>query len=442
MISAINILIYSLFILSINYLSEPKKAYRGNLIAIFAMLLTFLVSLKNLSIKHLIPLFSIIILGAIIGGIIAKKIKMQNLPQLIAILNGLGGLSAGLLGFSEAYHSTNITILQIMIIIIGFITFSGSLASFFKLNNSIKINDIATIRIVNIIILILTIVSAFYTYNFEKNYLFSLPITCTFLGFLFILPTGGADSPIIISILNSLSGWSTMLVGFSFPNTTLIIVGTIIGISGIILSYTMTHVMHRSLLNVIFPKKNSQQENSYKNISNTHIGTIKDASFLLENANKVIIVPGYGMASASAQYELADMINILKNKYNADITLAIHPVAGRMPGHMNVLLAEANINPDIIFELKDINHEFQTTDVVYVIGANDIINPLAKTKTDSSIYRMPILEVEQAKRILIVKRSLSPGYAEIDNPLFYSEKTLMLFGDAKEITKQIISSLE
>ena len=221
----------------------------------------------------------------------------------------------------------------------------------------------------------------------------------------------------------------------------LIITGSIIGASGIILSYMMTKSMNRPLYNVLFPTFKTTQENITSQ-QNIQLGTPQDASFLMENANKIIIVPGYGMAVASAQHEIANMAKILQNKYNVDVKFAIHPVAGRMPGHMNVLLAEADVNPDNIFELKDINQEFQTTDVAYVIGANDITNPIAKTKTDSPIYKMPILEVEQAKKILFVKRSLSSGYAGIDNPLFYNPKTLMLLGDAKEVTQKIVTELE
>jgi NAD(P) transhydrogenase subunit beta len=261
-------------------------------------------------------------------------------------------------------------------------------------------------------------------------------------GFCFILPIGGADMSIIISVLNSFSGWSTVFVGFSTSNILLIIVGTLVGSSGTILTYIMTKSMNRPLFDVFFHNQeiSSQQTDTTPKI--IHRGNAADAAFLMENANKVIIVPGFGMAAANAQNEVANMAKILKEKYNVKVKFAIHPVAGRMPGHMNVLLAEADISSDDVYELRDINQEFQTCDVVYVIGANDITNPLAKTLKGSPIYQMPILEVELAKRIIFVKRSLSTGYANIDNPLFYADNTLMLLGDAKEVTKQIVTVLE
>ena len=246
--------------------------------------------------------------------------------------------------------------------------------------------------------------------------------------------------PIIISILNSCSGLTTILVGFSLNNILLIIIGTIIASSGFILTHAMTKAMNRKFSNIFF----NQSISSSYHPKNHHINqaTPKDAAFLLENAHKVIIIPGYGLASSNAQHEISNLTNILKNKYHVDVKFAIHPVAGRMPGHMNVLLAEANIPSQDIFELKDINQEFKNTDIALIIGANDITNPLAKTLKNSSIYQMPILEAQQAKRIIIIKRTLSPGYAGIDNPLFYLNKTLMLLGDAQTTIKQIITNLE
>ena len=365
---------------------------------------------------------------------------MQNLPQLVAILNGFGGLSAGLIGLTEVSITKNNHFLTIFTIILSFITFSGSTASFYKLNNKLYFSS-KHIRTLSYITFLILFILFFIPNNQSPYYLISIVSFSLILGFSFIQPIGGADMPIIISILNSLSGWTTVLIGFSLNDYLLIITGTIIGSSGCILTYIMTKAMNRSIIKLLSPNINIIT-NSQQPTKNYHQATPSDAAFLMENSHKIIIVPGYGMASANAQHELVNLAEILENKYNVDVKFAIHPIAGRMPGHMNVLLAEADANINNIYELKDINQEFQTTDVVYIIGANDITNPLSKTLEDSPIYQMPILEVEQAKKIIFVKRSLSSGYAGIDNPLFYRDNTLMLLGDAKEVTKQIIAALQ
>ncbi len=442
MIKALTALIYSMFIFAINGLSTPHKAYRGNIWAMFAMGTAILWGLYELNPEYLAPTITALTAGALTGIIAAHKISMPNLPQMIALLNGLGGLAAGLIGITETSNADYHPLLLLFIISIGFITFTGSIAAFLKLAGTRLLISKDTLQAVSLIVLVLTVISGFYAYNNSSEYLWGFIVLLSLWGLLFILPIGGADMPIIISILNSFSGWSTVLVGFSFNNTLLIIVGTLIGASGTILSYIMTKAMNRSLRKVIFSPPQTITDDIPNENKTIHQGSPQDAAFLMENANKVIIVPGYGMAAAGAQHELANMAKILKNKYKVDVKFAIHPVAGRMPGHMNVLLAEADINPDDVFELKDINQEFQTADVAYVIGANDTTNPLAKTKSDSPIYQMPILEVEQARKVLFVKRSLAAGYSGIDNPLFYADNTLMLLGDAKEVTKQIVANLE
>lgn len=441
MLNILPFIIYSLFIYAINSLSTPKKAYKGNIFAIISMVLAISLSLFSVSTIHIIPVIFAITFGGIIGIVSAHKIQMQNLPQMVAILNGLGGLCSGLIGVAELETERHLDILSLLIIGVGFLTFSGSLAVFLKLNNINKLIDDTTLRSISAIIFILALVSGIYAYSGEIHYILGFIILTNIFGFIFVLPIGGADTPIIISLLNALSGWCTVLIGFDDKSPLLIIVGTLVGSSGLILSYIMTKAMNRSIFKVLFHSITNNQIISNQE-KTAIIGTPKDASFLLENATKVIIVPGYGMASANAQHEIVNMANILSTKYNVDVKFAIHPVAGRMPGHMNVLLAEADVNNDTVFELKDINQEFKTTDVVYVIGANDITNPLAKTDSNSTIYKMPILEVEQAKRIIFVKRSLGQGYAGIDNPLFYNNKTIMLLGDAKDVTKQIVTELE
>lgn len=435
-------IIFILFIFAINALSEPSKAYRGNILAMLAMSLAIIWGLIELEHRFLFPTVVILILGAIIGIITAKHIQMPNLPQLVALLNGFGGLAAGLIGTTEITSLNHPIYLIITLISIGIITFSGSLAAFLKLNEKKSFINGKTLRTISFIIFVTMIIGSIYTYYNPVKYVWWFVALCSLWGFLFIFPIGGADMPIVISILNSLSGWSTVLVGFSLKEPLLIITGTIIGASGTILSYMMTKAMNRNLFKIIFSPPKIANKTDHTKLNPIHLGTPRDAAFLMENAQKVIIVPGYGMAASGAQNEIANMSKILKTKHGVDVKFAIHPVAGRMPGHMNVLLAEANVNPDEVFELKDINQEFQTADVAYVIGANDITNPLAKTKTDSPIYQMPVLEVEQAKTILFVKRSLATGYAGIDNPLFYKKNTLMLLGDAKQVTKQIVTDLE
>ena len=434
-------IIYTLFIFAINALSEPKKAYWGNIMAIFAMSAAIILNFHNFPKEYLTGVCLSIMFGGLVGIIAAQKIKLPHLPQMVALLNGFGGLSAGIIGITETTGPNHPILLSIFIIAIGMTTFSGSMAAFIKLCYSQLPIDLKSIKNIAQVLLIMSIFAAGYAYSKIPEYVWGFSILISLWAFCFILPIGGADMSIIISVLNALSGWSTVLVGFSLNNTLMIIVGTLVGSSGTILSFIMTKAMNRNLIKIIFsPPENSIETKNIEKSAN--IGTPIDAAFLMENAHKVIIVPGFGMAAASAQNEVVNMAKILTNKYHVEVKFAIHPVAGRMPGHMNVLLAETNVNQDNIFELKDINQEFQTTDVVYIIGANDITNPLAKTKKDSPIYGMPILEVAQAKKIIFVKRTLRHGYAKTDNPLFYAENTIMILGDAREVTRQIVSRLE
>ena len=440
MTNIIYVIIYALIILAIYFLAEPKKAYLGNYIATFSLLFSIIYTLLSLNSHHLIPVLSLIITGAIISILISSHITLPNLPQMVAIFNGLGGLSSSLIGLTEITTSNHHHLLILFIIFIGLITFSSSFATFIKLQNiNIPISN-SLLKIINYFILTALIISTYFAFNFFPQHIYIFTTLSLSFGFFFVLTIGGADMPIIISILNSLSGWCTVLVGFSLNNILLIIVGSIIGSSGLILTHSMTKAMNRKLSSIFTPHQKNKNLNSPHH--HIHKATPKDASFLLENAHKVIIIPGFGLASSNAQYEIVNMANILKNKYHVNVKFAIHPIAGRMPGHLNVLLAEANLPAQDVFELKDINQDFKTTDIAFIIGANDITNPLANTDPQSSIYKMPILNAELAKRIIFVKRSLSPGYSGLDNPLFYLDKTLMLLGDAKEITKQIITNLE
>ena len=436
----------TMFILAIRGLASPQTARQGNLLGIVGMIIAISTTIASPQINDwLLPLF-IMIIGGIIGIYIALNVKMTDLPQMIAIFNGLGGLSAVLIALAEIISGSNNRIDNSIGIIIGAIAFSGSMIAFGKLQGLITAKPIKfkAQHILNLSLGLGTlIISLIFIYTHSLNLFYCLAILTIILGILLVLPIGGADMPVVISILNSYSGWAAVGIGFSLNNILLIIVGSIVGASGAILSYIMVKAMNRSLLNVIIGginDNNAHNSSSEQKIAKS--GTPQDAAFIMENANKIIIVPGYGMAVAQAQYVLKEMADILQNRYQVEVKYAIHPVAGRMPGHMNVLLAEANVPYEDVFAMEDINREFATADVAYVIGANDITNPIAKTDSSSPIYGMPVLDVEKAKTVFFVKRSLASGYSGVENPLFFADNTLMLYGDAKQITEQIVSALE
>ena len=368
---------------------------------------------------------------------------------MIAIFNSFGGISAVCISLSEQFSGSNQYIMNTIGMIIGAITFSGSIIAFAKLQGIINAKPIHYYQQnkLNLFLFIAILaLSLYFILNFDNHIFIIICFLALLLGILLLLQIGGADMPVAISVLNAFSGWATVGIGFSLSSVILIIIGAIVGFAGSILAFVMMQSMNRSLKNIL----TGAFANYKGNISNTnktvHSGSPQDAAFIMENAQKIIkkvmIVPGYGMAVAQAQFSIKEMAKILKEKYKVEIKFAIHPVAGRMPGHMNVLLAEAGIDYADVFELSDINNEFSTADVAYVIGANDITNPLAKTDPSSPIYQMPILDVEKAKTVFFVKRSLNSGYSGIDNPLFYAPNTIMLYGDAKDVTDKIIKQLE
>ncbi|MBR2033729.1 MAG: NAD(P)(+) transhydrogenase (Re/Si-specific) subunit beta, partial [Alphaproteobacteria bacterium] len=385
--------------------------------------------------------------GAMVGIYSALKVKMTSLPQMVAAFNGLGGLSAVLIALAEIISGSSALLDNTIGLVIGGIAFSGSIIAFAKLQGLISGKALifkgqqAINLTLSISVLILCVL---FIINQNNLIFYSLAIITIILGILLVLPIGGADMPVVISVLNAYSGWAAVGIGFSLNNVLLIIVGAIVGASGAILSYIMVKAMNRSLLSVMLGGfgATATTANISSESKTAHAGSPEDAAFIMENASKVIIVPGYGMAVAQAQHVLKEMADDLHNRYGVEVKYAIHPVAGRMPGHMNVLLAEANVPYDEVFELEDINHEFATADVAYVIGANDITNPLAKTDSSSPIFGMPILDVAKAKTVFFVKRSLASGYSGVDNPLFFADNTIMLYGDAKTITEQIVSALE
>jgi len=449
-----------LFILALRGLSSPETSRRGNFFGILGMIIavtvTFL-SVGNFS-SGFIYVLIFLLVGGLIGAFIAYKIPMTAMPELVAAFHSLVGLAAVFVAISaflnpEAFDlgsQGNIKIgslIEMSIgVAVGAITFSGSIIAFLKLRGIMSGSPITFKgqHYINLLLGLSIIVLIYYLCSTQSESFFWRIIGISFLlGLLLIIPIGGADMPVVISMLNSYSGWAAAGIGFTLENSALIITGALVGSSGAILSYIMCKGMNRSFFNVILGGFGAVEKNELskgKEKKPFKSGNAEDAAFLMKNASSVIIVPGYGMAVAQAQHALREMVDTLK-KNDIKVSYAIHPVAGRMPGHMNVLLAEANVPYDEVFELEEINNDFANADVAFVIGANDVTNPAAKTDPQSPIYGMPVLDVEKCKSVLFVKRSLSPGYAGVDNELFYRDNTLMLFADAKKMTEEIIKNL-
>ncbi len=451
-----------LFILALRGLSSPDTSRQGNYFGIMGMIIAIVVtflSIGNFS-TSLIYIIIFLMIGGSIGAFIAFKIPMTAMPELVAGFHSLVGLAAVFVAIAaflnpEAFNlgfSGNIKLASLVEMSIGAavgaITFSGSIIAFLKLRGLMSGAPITFSgqHFLNLTLGLAILVLIFYLCKTQSENIFWTVIIISFLvGVLLIIPIGGADMPVVISMLNSYSGWAAAGIGFTLENTALIITGALVGSSGAILSYIMCKAMNRSFFSVIlggFGAENSSEiAKEKKDQKPVKSGNAEDAAFLMKNASSVIIVPGYGMAVAQAQHALREMVDKLK-KNDIKVTYAIHPVAGRMPGHMNVLLAEANVPYDEVFELEDINNDFANSDVAFVIGANDVTNPVAKTDPKSPIFGMPVLDVEKCKSVLFVKRSLSPGYAGIDNELFYRDNTLMLFADAKKMTEDIVKNLD
>jgi len=398
-----------------------------------------------------------VIAGGTVGTVIALRIQMTAMPQLVAAFHSLVGLAAVLVATAALYapdaygigtvgNIKTASLFEMSFgVVIGAITFTGSIIAFAKLQSLLSSAPMifSGQHLLNLVIALVTIALIFWFCFSENHALFwVVTVLALLLGILIIIPIGGGDMPVVVSMLNSYSGWAAAGIGFTLQNPALIIVGALVGSSGAILSYIMCKAMNRSFFNVIlggFGTEGNAGATEHGD-RNAKAGNAVDAAFIMKNARSVIIVPGYGMAVAQAQHSLREMANILK-KQGVDVRYAIHPVAGRMPGHMNVLLAEANVPYDEVFELDEINNDFASCDVAFVIGANDVTNPAAKKDPKSPIAGMPILDVEKSSTVLFVKRSLSPGYAGIDNEVFYYEKTMMLFGDAKKMVEDVIRVL-
>jgi NAD(P) transhydrogenase subunit beta len=448
------------FILALRGLSSPTSSRRGNRFGMFGMALAVVTTLITHHVGSLWEIAVAILVGGAVGFVIARRIAMTAMPQLVAAFHSLVGLAAvlvacaaylnpqafGIAGIDGVIHHVS-RIEMGLGVAIGAITFSGSVIAFLKLNGNMSGKPIMLPgrHVINLGVLAGIVGLIAYFLTDQAPWVFFTVTALSFaIGFLLIIPIGGADMPVVVSMLNSYSGWAAAAMGFTLHNSAMIITGALVGSSGAILSYIMCRAMNRSFISVIaggFGGDSGSAAGAAATDRPWKRGSAEDAAFLMSQAEQVIIVPGYGMAVAQAQHALREMADMLK-KEGVTVKYAIHPVAGRMPGHMNVLLAEANVPYDEVFELEDINGEFAQTDVAFVIGANDVTNPAAKTDKTSPIYGMPVLDVEKAKTVLFVKRSMGGvGYAGVDNEVFYRDNTMMLLADAKKMVEEIVKAL-
>jgi NAD(P) transhydrogenase subunit beta len=447
------------FIMALRGLSSPVTSRQGNLYGIVGMVIAVATTLATPQVVSFWLIIIGLLIGGAIGSYIALKIQMTALPQLVAAFHSLVGLAAVAVA-AAAFHNPAAyglgmpgsiaagSLVEMGLgVAIGAITFTGSIVAFAKLQGLVSGKPLVfpMQHPLNAALGILVVVLLVWLASTESGVAFWLMVLVSFaLGFLLILPIGGADMPVVISMLNSYSGWAAAATGFTLGNNALIITGALVGSSGAILSYIMCKGMNRSIFNVILGGFGGEGAlpgaGGAAGDKTVKSGSAEDAAFIMKNAASVVIVPGYGMAVAQAQHALREMADVLK-KEGVTVRYAIHPVAGRMPGHMNVLLAEANVPYDEVFELEEINRDFASTDVAFVIGANDVTNPAAKSDPSSPIYGMPILDVERAKTVLFVKRSMASGYAGVENELFYRDNTMMLFGDAKKMCEEVVKAL-
>jgi len=445
-----------LFIYGLKMLSSESSAAKGNMVSSFGMLLAILVTL--IDVINPVLMLSAILVGGSIGAIFALRVKMTSIPEMVALFNGFGGLSSYFLAWSEFNNQTEISLvmtLTYLTIFIGGITFSGSLIAFFKLSEVLKntsnfVNSASRWMLIFgcsfALLCILQIVLNVSGLLILEMDLIKIIFVCFLIaslitGLAFVLPIGGGDMPVVISLLNSLSGIAAALAGIIITNTALIVAGCLVGASGLVLTLIMAKSMNRTLYNIFFvgyaasSSSDTEIEGEIKPI------TAEDAFLVIEAARSVLIVPGYGMAVAQAQHVVKELGDLLENN-DCEVSYGIHPVAGRMPGHMNVLLAEANVSYDNLLEPKDINPKMDIVDVAIVIGANDVVNPSATEQPGSPIYGMPILEVYKAKTVMVLKRSMSSGFAGVQNPLFFKENSRMLFGDAKESISKLVAEFK
>jgi len=454
-----------LFILALRGLSSPTTSQAGNRNGMIGMTIAIGTTLWLLVDKLDALTIGLILGGVVVGGgigaVIARRVAMTSMPQLVAAFHSLVGMAAclvavaaiytpdayGIMGEDGRVHLVSLIELSVGLAI-GAVTFSGSVIAFAKLNGNMSGAPILlpARHVLNVVIglaIVALVVLLIMSGGQNHLYFWAIFALALLIGVTLIIPIGGADMPVVVSMLNSYSGWAAAALGFTLENITLVITGALVGSSGAILSYIMCKAMNRSFVSVIlggFGADDSAAATGKIETRPVKHGSADDAAFIMKNASKVIIVPGYGMAVAQAQHALREMVDLLKEE-GVEVKYAIHPVAGRMPGHMNVLLAEANVPYDEVFELEDINSEFATADVAFVIGANDVTNPAAKTDPTSAIYGMPILDVEKARTVLFVKRGMAAGYAGVENELFFRDNTMMLFADAKKMVEGIVKGL-
>ena len=446
-INAVYILAAALFVFGLKMLGSPKTARRGNLLSAIGMLIAIIVTMLSKSIVSWEWIAIAVIVGAIVGALAARLVAMTSMPEMVAIFNGFGGAASLLVAWVALFEATSmfVAITVTISILIGGVTFSGSIVAWGKLSESIPSQAVVFLgqRFLNSIVLLALIVCAVLFCldpAADSPYLSAVIGIALLLGILVVIPIGGADMPVVISLLNSYSGLAACAAGFAINNNILIVAGSLVGAAGIILTNIMCKAMNRSLPNVLFSgfgasKTSTKVEGEVKPI------TAGDAYLILEAANNVTFVPGYGMAVAQAQHVVCELADILEHN-GCEVSFAIHPVAGRMPGHMNVLLAEASVSYDQLIEMDAINPRMSQIDVAVVIGANDVVNPAARTDENSPIYGMPIINVDEARTVFVLKRSMASGFSGVDNPLFFGANTRMLFGDAKESISAVISEFK
>lgn len=452
------------FILGLKMLSNPATARKGNLVAAFGMTVAilgtiFLYENEGQKLGNYIWIFSGLAIGSIIGTLAAKKVKMTSMPEMVSLFNGMGGACAGLISIVEFNHLSNEiavsgvseghtgkVLIIVLGLLIGSVSFAGSMVAWGKLNGKIKDISFPGQSILNLVFLGVALsAGGLLIFDVSNTMLLYVVLVLAILyGILFVLPIGGADMPVVISLLNSFTGVAAAFGGFLYDNKVMLTGGILVGAAGTLLTLLMCKAMNRSLQNVLLGSfggakasgsKDAKEQGNFKEIS------LSDAATIMSYANKVLIVPGYGLAVAQAQHTCHELEKLLEDK-GVEVKYAIHPVAGRMPGHMNVLLAEADVSYDKLIEMEEANDIFKSTDVVLILGANDVVNPAAKNDASSPIYGMPILEVELAKNVIVNKRSMKPGYAGIENDLFFQPKTSMLFGDAKSVLQQLVTEIK